>query len=606
MLKAVKASLAFMTPKERRSWAALTAIKAILSFFDLVAVLAVGAVLTSTALFLTEGSDPNRKIAIGDLEIPAVNAATFPWVAAAVLGLFLSKAAASIYLTKKAAFFVADVEARSAKEIAETIFGGSLMQARKMSREETMFAIGGGSPAAFNSLLNAVNVFFSEAFLFLVICLGFFFVDPIATIAALVYFGLVFLLIQTVLGSKLQNAGELVARSSIGSDTAISNLISVFRELSVLGKKKVFIDRLYVARKTAAIGSAQTYFLSGMPRYIIESALLIGLALFLVAQSLSGDIIKAAGTIGVFLAGGYRLTAALLPLQSSLLHIRSVLPAAATAHLLLAASSARGRPQGVSIHASPPWLGIGEPVGVSMTGATFSYLDSGKFSVRDLSISIVPGSQVALIGSSGAGKSTISDLICGVLEPQRGSVVLTRRDGETSSPIGNGAVSYVPQKPGMVPGTIAENVALGEDATEINRQAVISALNKAHLGEVVESLEHGVDTPLGKLLDGLSGGQLQRLGLARALYTNPGLLILDEATSALDAESESEIYKALEEMRGDVTVVLIAHRLNTIQHADEVFYIENGAIVDSGKFSDLIARNASIKRIVDLMKVNEG
>lgn len=595
-----------MTPKERNSWVALTALKAVLALFDLAAVLAVGVVLTSTALFLTQGSDPNRTLELGDFEIPAVNAASFPSVAGAVLFLFLAKAAASIILTKKAAFFVADVEARSAKAIAETIFGGNLVQARKMSREETMFAIGGGSPAAFNSLLNAVNVFFSESVLFLIICTGFFFVDPLATLAALLYFGLIFLLIQTVLGSKLQKAGEVVSRSSIASDTAISNLISVFRELSVLGKKHIFIDKLYAARKTAANGAAQTYFLSGMPRYIIESALLIGLALFLVAQSLSGDIIQAAGTIGIFLAGGYRLTAALLPLQSSLLQIKAVLPAAATAHRLLTSSAHSLRISKRPAKVLTPWLGIGEAVGVQMTGATFSYLDTSKFSVKGLTMSISPGSQVALIGPSGAGKSTISDLICGVLEPDRGSVVLTRRDGQTSSPIGNGAVSYVPQKPGMVPGTIANNVALGEDDSQVDRPAVVRALRQAHLGEVIEALEHGIDTPLGKLLDGLSGGQLQRLGLARALYTNPGLLIMDEATSALDAESESEIYKALEAMRGEVTVVLIAHRLNTIQHADEVFYFEDGAVVDSGKFQDLIGRNAAIQRLVDLMKVDEG
>jgi ATP-binding cassette subfamily C protein len=122
---------------------------------------------------------------------------------------------------------------------------------------------------------------------------------------------------------------------------------------------------------------------------------------------------------------------------------------------------------------------------------------------------------------------------------------------------------------------------------------------------VVRALPDGIETNLGNYQDGLSGGQIQRLGLARALYTQPGLLVMDEATSALDAESEAEIAKALDLMRGKVTVVLIAHRLNTVQHADRVFLIEDGAVSDSGKFQELLKRNPSLERLVQLMKVEQ-
>jgi ABC-type multidrug transport system fused ATPase/permease subunit len=141
---------------------------------------------------------------------------------------------------------------------------------------------------------------------------------------------------------------------------------------------------------------------------------------------------------------------------------------------------------------------------------------------------------------------------------------------------------------------------------DIDREKVVEAMNLAHLGELLEELPKGIDTPLGKLQDGLSGGQIQRLGLARALYSDPGLLVMDEATSALDAESEAHIQKALNEMRGRVTVVLIAHRLNTIQHADTVILIEGGRIKDSGKFKDLISRNPGVERVVDLMRVDKN
>jgi ATP-binding cassette subfamily C protein len=168
-----------------------------------------------------------------------------------------------------------------------------------------------------------------------------------------------------------------------------------------------------------------------------------------------------------------------------------------------------------------------------------------------------------------------------------------------------GGVSYVPQSPGLVSGTILDNVALAVNEDEVSRERALEALHLANLTELISDLPQGLDTPLGKLQDGLSGGQMQRLGLARALYTKPGLLILDEATSALDAESEAEIQRALDSMRGKVTVVLIAHRLNTIQHADKVILVEDGLVKDSGSFKELIARNPSVERVVDLMRVEK-
>jgi ATP-binding cassette subfamily C protein len=152
---------------------------------------------------------------------------------------------------------------------------------------------------------------------------------------------------------------------------------------------------------------------------------------------------------------------------------------------------------------------------------------------------------------------------------------------------------------------VADNVALGFLTGEFDESQVWEALESANLMEVIKGLPQGIHTDLGKFQDGLSGGQIQRLGLARALFSKPGLLIMDEATSALDAESEAEIAKALNQMRGKVTVVLIAHRLNTVQHADRVFMIDQGKVADEGTFKELLARNPSIERLVQLMKVDE-
>jgi len=320
--------------------------------------------------------------------------------------------------------------------------------------------------------------------------------------------------------------------------------------------------------------------------------------------------VKSAATIGIFLSGGFRLTAALLPLQSSLLTINAALPSARTAHEILDMAKGPAATPWPKITAKEGNLAINKaklnsPIGVELRDVSFSYPDGSHPALKNVSFEIQPGTQAALMGPSGSGKSTIADLLCTVLNPTSGSIV---RTGKTHGPDGSeipGRVSYVPQRPGLVSGTILDNVALATNEHEVSRAQALEALQLANLADLIADLPDGLDTPLGKLQDGLSGGQMQRLGLARALYTNPGLLIMDEATSALDAESEAEIQKALDSMRGKVTVVLIAHRLNTIQHADKVILVEDGSVKDSGTFKELISRNPSVERLVDLMRVEK-
>jgi ATP-binding cassette subfamily C protein len=236
-----------------------------------------------------------------------------------ILFIFLIKALFSLLLTRSTALFLSRVEARSAREIAEIVFGGTLSQSRKQSREEILFAVQSGSPAAFNNLLNAASTIVSEASLFLAICAGFLLVDPGSTLAALMYFSLIVLIIQYFLGTLLQRAGEKLAASSVDANAALSDLAAVFRELSVLGKRQRYIDKIYNARLQAADSGAAQYYLAGIPRYVVEAALLIGLVLYVVFQYLTTDLVEAAGIISVFVFGGFRLTAAILPLQSSFL-----------------------------------------------------------------------------------------------------------------------------------------------------------------------------------------------------------------------------------------------------------------------------------------------
>jgi len=604
VLKSIKLSLSFLTSLEKLVWFALVVVRSMLAFLDIAAIAAIGYLATSLGAIASGGVSPSIEFA--GITLPSVTNQTVPVLAAIIIGLFIFKSILNIALTGWAVFFVAKIESNAAKRISEIRFNGNLADARKYSLEEMMYAATQGTSSAFNSLLNGVNSVFSEGVLFLsLIVMGFLFVDASATLVGLLYFGIVAITIQFVIGPVTLKAQVENYHSSIKLTTSISNLLAVFREVTVSGKKGKYLDEIHSAKIMATNSGAKSGFLLTLPRHIIEVALIIGIALFFLAQVSSGDIASSAGKIGVFLAGAFRLTTALLPLQASFLTIKSALPSAKIAHDILKELPEPFERETKSPNAGEQIAQIEQPIGAVFEDVTFSYPDSTSPALVNLNFTIEPGSQTALMGPSGAGKSTIADMLCLLLSPTSGRVFQITNSSELELSIG-GRVSYVPQKPGMISGTILENVALGIEAESVDREEVISALQAAHLGTLIKELPEGIDTSLGKLKDSLSGGQMQRLGLARAIFSKPNLLVMDEATSALDAESESEIQKTLEEMRGRVTVVVIAHRLNTIQHADKVILLEDGKVSDSGTLKELIARNPSVEKVVALMRIGEG
>ena len=588
-----------MSLAEKTKWSVLTGVRSSLAILDLVGLVGVGLIVSSSAAFLQSGSDASRMIVIGGLTLPAANAASLPALTIGIVALFVFKAILSLALTRSVALLVAAVEARASKVIAQNIFGSDLGRSKIRNSEEVIFSIQVGSPAAFNSLLNSASTIISETALFVLVGFGFVLVNPAASVFALTYFVLVAILIQASLGLLMEKASEQVSTSTIASNRAVGDLTRVFRELHVLGHRGKFIERIYSARMSAAGSLAKQTYLSGMPRYIVETALLLGVSTFTVFQALTGDLIASATTLGIFLAGGFRLTAAMLPLQSAFLSIRGLIPIARSAHFMLSLPSAENQAKSLEKKDSP---GRG-PYGVKLKGTSFTYPDSRERAISNVNLVIQPGQQVALIGPSGSGKSTLADLMCGVLTCSEGALHFTDPDGVRIADPGQLSIGYVPQQPGMVSGTIAQNVALGVLDEAIDRNSVESALESVGLLSFIRSLPKGIDSDLGTQRDSLSGGQLQRVGIARALYGNPGLLVLDEATSALDADSERAIQDTLSQIRAKTSVLIIAHRLNTVQHSDNVYLLLDGRVADKGTFTDLISRNESVRRLVSLMKV---
>ena len=349
-----------------------------------------------------------------------------------------------------------------------------------------------------------------------------------------------------------------------------------------------------------------------VPKYVLEATLYLSVLALAVTQFLTKDLGAAAASVALFLAAGSRVVPALLRLQGASITIRNASVQAQPTYYLANELKNDTSDQSVIDRAKNPLTaaviksriaaghGNFDPT-IRVDNVSVTYFGAAVPALASTSFTLAAGRSCALVGSTGAGKSTLADVIIGVIEPDQGSVTvggLTPGEAIAKFP---GAISYVPQAVALVFGSVRENVALGLPLDAIDDALVWEALERAHLAEFLRESREGLDTMIGERGVRLSGGQRQRLGIARALYTRPRLLVLDEATSALDAETEQAIISTLDELEGDVTTVTVAHRLATVRRADQLLYLKNGEVVARGTFEEVRTQVSDFDRQASLL-----
>jgi len=238
---------------------------------------------------------------------------------------------------------------------------------------------------------------------------------------------------------------------------------------------------------------------------------------------------------------------------------------------------------------------------IQISGLSFTYPGTNLPALVDVNLVINSGTSCAIVGPSGAGKTTLADVVLGVFQPSNGEVLIGRQKPLDIIRIYPGAIAYVPQDVSIIQGTIRDNIALGFPAIEATDSRINATIEIAGLAEFVRSLPMGIDTEVGPRGSKLSGGQRQRLGIARALFTQPKLVVLDEATSALDGQTELDVSEAIANLRGHVTVITIAHRLSTVRNADKVIYMEDGKMIAAGTFEEVRSRVPDFDKQAKLM-----
>ncbi len=243
---------------------------------------------------------------------------------------------------------------------------------------------------------------------------------------------------------------------------------------------------------------------------------------------------------------------------------------------------------------------------IEIKGLSYVYPSSEVASLNDISLTIKKGEAVAFVGASGAGKTTLANLIIGLLEPTDGAISVDGQRIDCGFRSWQAKIGYIPQDIYLIDDTLRANIAFGVSHSDTDTAAIERAATAAQLGPVIDALPEGLGTPLGEHGVRLSGGQKQRVSIARALYGDPEILVMDEATSALDAETEEAVTEPIRKLHGDKTTIIIAHRLSTVMHCDRIFYMEGGAIADSGTFSELTQRNLNFRKLVELMALRPG
>jgi len=599
VIQAARQAMSLLTTRERMIYGIIVAARALVGFLDVFGIFLIGVV---AALGVTQLAPDEGAPSFLGFQLPDLDEAGLFWLVVFVLAVFAVKAIIAIALSRLLTAFIARIEARAADRLAARLLGGDLENVRRMSKADFQFALTESTKWTFTGVLNNIASIFVEGFLLLLVAVAFIVVDPVVALFALAYFALIVIGMQAGIARILKRAGEDAVASTVETLGSISDTIDTFREISVLGRHQLYLERLSTSRFKLARSGATLAFLGGVPRYVVETALILGVVLFVGQQLLASQLAEGLATLGVFLGGAVRIMGAILPLQTAAAALKVNAEQSARARALLLEAAAHPATASTAVAARAPE----GPLGVSLDDVTYRYPGEQNPALKGVSLDIAPGSFVALVGPSGAGKSTLAEVVLGLAQPTSGTVriggvaPLALRAG---SP---GAVSYVPQRPGMVSGSIAENVALGIEPERIDRDRVQEVLRFAHLEQFVAGLPDGIDTTVGKQADAFSGGQIQRIGLARALYAQPRLLVLDEATSALDAGTEAVISESLQKLRGDTTLVVIAHRLSTVQHADVVFVIEEGEIAASGDFPTVRRTVPMVAEYVKLMSFDDA
>jgi ABC-type multidrug transport system fused ATPase/permease subunit len=586
----VRISFQLLSVSDRRKLLIITLFQIFLSLLDAIAVGLIG-ILGALSVTGIQTQPPTGRM-LDLLILLQIQNLTFHFQVAVLAffasGLFIFRTLLSIYFIKRTLGFLALRSAFFTAKASKILFAQDYSVLKSYSKQEIVMNLTGGVHSLIVGVLGSSVLVITDFALIILMLLSIFIVEPSLAITSLILFSIIAIILQKHLGRRAENLSLLSFKASLESSQMIINIVDSFRELFLRNSLLEHIGRLEASRIEFAKFSAKVALLPHVSKYIIESAVILGVLVLTTQQILINAAAGAVGALAVFLAATSRIAPSILRLQQGLLQIRSSTGSAKPILEMLSSL-----PEDISLKVSETKSKVdfdyfGFKPSILVENVTFSYPDSKSNSLEKINLTISPGQYICIVGKSGTGKSTLVDLILGVSKPSEGLITISGVSPLTAVQTWPGAIALVSQSLDIVHATICQNITLEPCGNNCSyHDQVWKALEVAQLKEFVKSLENGLQTHIGDSGINLSGGEKQRLAVARALFTNPKLIVLDEATSSLDSETESQLIESLKAWKGEATVLHIAHRLSSVKNADLIYYIDNSRIVGTGTFDEL-------------------
>lgn len=515
------------------------------------------------------------------------------------VSIMVLKTILSMIFIRKMLYFLSFKGARLSSNLVSRLLAQPLLTVQSRSNQETLFILTSGVSSITIGVLATFVALISDTSLLLVMAVGLFVVDPILSLSTFALFAAIAFMLYRVMQVRAKILGERNRQTNVDSNSMILEVLSSYRELVVKNRRNYYSRKIGDKRHELAAATAELSFMPNISKYVIEITVIVGSLMISAIQFVTQDAAHAVATLSVFFAASTRIAPAVLRIQQSSLTIKSNTGLAGPTLELI---ESLGIDELVKEDAEfIDFVHDGFKADLEIVNVSLKYPGKDIFAVNNLSVKIKKGEIVAFVGPSGAGKTTLVDILLGILEPEKGQVTISGLPPLDAIVKWPGAIGYMPQDILIANGTVRENVMLGFDAKVAYEEQVSKALNTAQLSEFVLALPLGLDQPMGDRGTNISGGQRQRLGIARAIFTAPKLLVLDEATSALDGETEANISSAIQAFRGDVTVLMIAHRLSTVLSADRVIYMDRGEIKAQGSFEEVRRAVPDFDRQANLM-----
>lgn len=524
-------------------------------------------------------------------------------LALAVVVLFVLKDLGALWFAWWLAGFVATERVRTSARLLHHMLHAPYALVASRSSAEMMRTMDSAVLQVYSGTVNGVVVLVSGAVSVLAVLVALVVVAPLPTVVLVGYFGAASLLFDRLARPRAHAAGVETNEASVRGFRSAFAALGAIKELKLRGTQQHFVDDYRDAQLRGAHAGRVASFLATLPKYLLEMLFIVAVGIVLVLSSRSGAG-GAVGLIALFVAAGFRL----LPAVTSLLSSTSTIRVGAESLRIVHAELLSATDDPVRGAADPlPRAGersasaeVGLRRQVTVEGVCYRYPGSDVDVLSDVWLEVSKGSSLALVGGSGAGKTTLVDVLVGLLPPTRGRVCVDGVDTARDLRSWQLAVAYVAQDVFLLEASLAENVAFDQHPDALDRARVLAALTQAQLLDVVSALPAGIDTQVGERGARLSGGQRQRIGIARALYRRCEVLVLDEATAALDNETEHRVNATIAELHGAVTVVVIAHRLSTVRHVDQVVFLDQGRAAATGSFDEVRRQVPAFARLVEL------